>query len=66
MHRYEIKMFAKFGIIIPITLMRVMIVKLKAPATKNVTENFKKDIYQKESQPIIFDFHYFTSKEGCS
>ena len=39
MPRFEIKMFAKFGIIIPITLVRVMMLKLKAPATKNVTKN---------------------------
>ena len=39
MYRFEIKIVAKFGIIIPITLMTVMIVKLRAPATKNVTEN---------------------------
>ena len=44
MPRFEIKMFAKFGFIIPITLLRVMIVKLKAPETKNVTENLKKNI----------------------
>ena len=39
MYRFEIKIVAKFGIIIPITLMTVMIVKLRAPATKNVTKN---------------------------
>ena len=54
MHRYEIKIFAKFGIIIPITFMRVIIVKLKAPATKNVTENLKKGYLEKGESANYF------------